>query len=174
MLLYIMPCSPISTYFFCAPLHDVYAIPSPGIYAVITLPVLNLTLAIFLSPELGFLGFVVPTFRHTPFNSGLSLNCGDRSFRDFCAILPCLSTCIKVHLCARDAGAARSAKVGVVVCKAVAAIEGRIDRDGAKEADGKTDGRMRRRRIVRGIVGVVFGFKAFAISKVRGCELKAD
>lgn len=53
-----------------------------------TFPVLNLTLAIFLSPELGFLGFVVPTFKHTPFNSGLFFNCGDRSFRAFCAILP--------------------------------------------------------------------------------------
>ena len=39
-----------------------------------TLPVLNRTLAIFLSPELGFLGFVVPTFRHTPFSSGLFFN----------------------------------------------------------------------------------------------------
>ena len=73
-------------------------------YAVITLPVLNLTRAIFLSPELGFLGFVVPTFRHTPFSSGLFLSCGDRSFRAFCAILPCRRTCINVHLCARNDG----------------------------------------------------------------------
>jgi hypothetical protein len=120
-----------------------------------TFPVLNLTLAIFLSPELGFFGFVVPTFRHTPFSSGLSLSCGDRSFRAFCAILPCLKTCIKVHLCARDEGAGRSAKVGPLVWNAVAAMEGRIDRAGAKKADGKRDGLRRRRSIVTGMVGVV-------------------
>ena len=57
-----------------------------------TLPVLNLTLAIFRSPELGFLGFVVPTFKHTPFSSGLSFNCGDRNFRAFRSALPCRRT----------------------------------------------------------------------------------
>jgi hypothetical protein len=76
-----------------------------------TFPVLNRTLAIFLSPEFGFLGFVVPTFKHTPFNSGLFFNCGDRSFRAPCDILPCRRTCINVHLFARDAGAGRRAKV---------------------------------------------------------------
>jgi hypothetical protein len=35
-----------------------------------TLPVDNLTLAVFRSAEFGFLGFVIPTFRHTPFSSG--------------------------------------------------------------------------------------------------------
>jgi hypothetical protein len=156
MLLDIMPCSPVSTQ-YPESFRSVYDIPSPGIYAVMTFPVLNLTLAIFLSPELGFFGFVVPTFRHTPFNSGLSLNCGDRSFRAFCAILPCLRTCIKVHLWARDIGVGRSAKVAVTFWKAVAAIEGPIDRAGVKEADGKTDGRMRWRSNVRGMVDVVLG-----------------
>ena len=122
-----------------------------------TLPVLNLTLAIFLSPELGFFGLVVPTFRHTPFSSGLSLNCGDRSFRAFCAILPCLKTCIKVHLCARDEGAGRTAKVGFVVWNAVAAIEGRNDSAGARKVDGTRDGLSRRRRIVTGMAGVIVG-----------------
>lgn len=57
-------------------------------YAVITFPVLNRTLAIFLSPELGFLGFVVPTFKHTPLSSGRFANWGDRSFRALCDDLP--------------------------------------------------------------------------------------
>jgi hypothetical protein len=44
--------------------------PSPGMIAVMTLPVLNRTLHVFLSPELGFLGVVTPTFRQTPFIAG--------------------------------------------------------------------------------------------------------
>ena len=60
--------------------------PSPGIYAVMTVPLLNLTLATFLSPELGFFGFVVPTRRHTPFISGLSVlaSAGDVGFLARC------------------------------------------------------------------------------------------
>lgn len=73
-------------------------------YAVTTFPLLNLTLAIFLSPEFGFFGFVVPTFRHTPFISGLFASAGDRSFRRPRADRPFRSTCINVHLCAREAG----------------------------------------------------------------------
>lgn len=59
--------------------------PSPGIYAVMTLPLLNRTLATFLSPELGFFGFVVPTRRQTPFISGLLTNAGDVGFRARCS-----------------------------------------------------------------------------------------
>ena len=136
-------------------------------YAVITFPVLSLTLAIFLSPELGFFGFVVPTFKHTPFSSGLSLNWGDRSFRAFCAILPCRRTCINVHFWARDDGVGRTAKVGEAVWKAVAAIEGRIDRTGTREVKEKADGRTRRRRNVRGIVGGVVGLRRWSKTKVR-------
>lgn len=73
-------------------------VPSPGIYAVTTLPLLNRTLAIFLSPELGFFGFVVPTFRHTPFISGLFANAGDRSFRAGLVPRPLRTNCIKVIL----------------------------------------------------------------------------
>jgi hypothetical protein len=74
MLLYIVTCLSVSpTTFYHRPIYD-FGVPSPGIYAVTTLPVLNRTLAIFLSPEFGFLGFVVPTFKHTPFSSGLSFN----------------------------------------------------------------------------------------------------
>jgi hypothetical protein len=57
--------------------------PSPGIYAVTSMPLLNLHLAIFLSPELGFLGFVMPTRRHTPFIAGLCTSCGETFLRAF-------------------------------------------------------------------------------------------
>lgn len=50
-----------------------------------TLPLLNLTLATLRSPELGFLGFVIPTRTQTPFISGLSFNCGDVGLRALCA-----------------------------------------------------------------------------------------
>lgn len=45
-------------------------LPSPGIYAVTTLSLLNLTLATFRSAELGFFGFMTVTLRHTPFIHG--------------------------------------------------------------------------------------------------------
>jgi hypothetical protein len=87
MLLYIMTCSlhqRVATYAF----HSRVSIPSPGIYAVMTFPLLNRTLATFLSPELGFLGFVTPTRKQTPFISGhfLVASCGEVGFRAFC---PC-------------------------------------------------------------------------------------
>ena len=44
--------------------------PSPGIYAVITFPLLSFNSAHFLLPEFGFLGFRVNTLRHTPFRCG--------------------------------------------------------------------------------------------------------
>jgi hypothetical protein len=132
---------------------------------VITLPVLSLTLAIFLSPEFGFFGFVVPTFRHTPLSSGLSLNCGDRSFRAFCAIRPCRRTCINVHLFARDAGVRPTDKAGVLFWKAVAAMEGRIDRAGANEAAERTEGRARRRKNVRDMVRAVVWLEMWAMDK---------
>jgi hypothetical protein len=108
---------------------------------------------------LGFLGFVVPTFKQTPFSSGLSFNCGDRSFRAFRSILPCRNTCIRVHLCARDEGAGRIANVGVAFWKARAAIEGRIERAEVSEKDGRADGRTKRRRNVRDMVGDVDGWR---------------
>ena len=52
-----------------------------------TLPLLNLTLATFLSPELGFFGFVVPTLKHTPFISGLLTSAGDVGLRAACSVL---------------------------------------------------------------------------------------
>jgi hypothetical protein len=134
-----------------------------------TLPVLNLTLAIFLSPELGFFGFVVPTFRHTPLSSGLSLNCGDRSFRAFCAILPCRRTCINVHLLARSVGVGPPAKAGVLFWKATAAREGRVDRAGANGIAERTEGRARRRRNRRDMVGAVVWLEMLALDKSSRC-----
>jgi hypothetical protein len=150
MLLHIVACIPRQL--VPQPPSWSYAIPSPGIYAVMTFPVLKRTLAIFLSPELGFLGFVVPTFKQTPFSSGLFFSCGDRSFRAPCDILPCRRTCINVHLCACDAGAGRSASAFWKTEAAIGICAGRRDGRG----DGaKTEGRIRRRRSVTGIVGLV-------------------
>lgn len=118
-----------------------------------TLPVLSLTLAIFLSPELGFLGFVVPTFKHTPFSSGLSLSCGDRSFRAFRWARPPRRTCINVHLCARDAGVHCAGRADVTFGKAVVMMDGRIDRAAVQGDVAKREGRMRRRRNVIGMAG---------------------
>ena len=61
-------------------------------YAVMTVPLLNRTLATFLSPELGFFGFVVPTRKHTPFISGLLIKAGDTGLRAFCPTLHPLKT----------------------------------------------------------------------------------
>lgn len=116
-----------------------------------TFPVLNLTLAILRSPELGFLGFVVPTLRQTPFNSGRFLSCGERSFRALWEARPDRRTWIRVHLCAREAGAGRMQRVWealrkVGVCEVRRGVNGDLV---------SVEGRMRRRRNVRGIVGDV-------------------
>lgn len=125
--------------------------PSPGIYAVITLPVLNRTLAIFRSPEFGFLGFVVPTLRHTPLSSGLFFSCGERSFRALCWPRPPRRTWINVHLCAIEEGCGRAATNCEACWKAgdVSAV-----RRGANGDWVRTEGRMRRRRNVTGMVMV--------------------
>lgn len=60
------------------------SIPSPGMYAHTSFPLLNLTLATLRSPELGFLGFVIPTLTQTPFISGRSFNWGEVSLRAGC------------------------------------------------------------------------------------------
>jgi len=130
-------------------------------YAVTTFPLLNLTLAIFLSPELGFFGLVVPTFKHTPFNSGLPANCGDRSFRAFCAVRPFRSTWIRVHLCAREAG--RGWKAGDLGRKL--AIEGRRGCAGVKEVLKMTDGRTRRRRNWTGMAAAMLAMLFRLVAK---------
>lgn len=112
-------------------------------YAVMTFPVLKRTLAIFLSPELGFFGLVVPTFKQTPFSSGLFASCGDRSFLALCADLPCRSTWINVHLLARDAGVGLRERPAKALWSGVAAIDGRA----ASRGDcAKIEGLTRRRR----------------------------
>jgi hypothetical protein len=45
--------------------------PSPGINAVIALPLLSLTLITFLLAELGFFGFIFHVFKQIPFKKGL-------------------------------------------------------------------------------------------------------
>jgi hypothetical protein len=150
-----------------------HIVPSPGIYAVMTLPVLSLTLAIFLSPEFGFLGLVVPTLRHTPLSSGRSFNCGDLSFRAFCAILPWRNTCINVHLWARDDGAGRIAKAGATVSKAVAAKEGRIGRARAYCAVERNVGLTRRLRNVTGILRCGRRWM-IVVDKSSRCDISAD
>src|SRR5690242_3126500 len=121
-------------------------------YAVITFPVLRRTLAIFLSPELGFLGFVVPTFKHTPFSSGLLASCGDRSFRALCCILPCRRTWINVHLLARDAGVGARERPAKALWSGVAVMD---DRAAARGNFAKTEGRTSRRRNWTGMASVV-------------------
>jgi hypothetical protein len=120
-----------------------------------TLPVLSLTLAIFLSPELGFLGLVVPTLRHTPFSSGRLASWGDRSFRAFWAILPCRRTWISVHLFARDAGVGRKGSAARAFWTGVAPMAGRKDRAVARGVCAKREGRTRRRRNWTGMAAVV-------------------
>lgn len=68
-------------------------------YAVTCLPLLNRTLATLRSPELGFLGFTVPTRRQTPFISGRSIIAGDVGFRALCSFRHPRSTCMYVALC---------------------------------------------------------------------------
>lgn len=51
-----------------------------------TLPLLNRTLAVFRSPELGFFGFVIPVLRQTPFISGRLCSAGERRRRAFCGL----------------------------------------------------------------------------------------
>lgn len=119
-----------------------------------TFPVLKRTLAIFLSPEFGFLGFVVPTFKHTPFNSGLFFNCGDRNFRALCDILPCRRTCINVHLFARDAGVICGC-LGKALRHTEVAIEGIGACKGAVAGTVSSEGRTSRLKNVRDMVGVL-------------------
>ena len=117
-----------------------------------TFPLLNLTLAIFRSPELGFLGFVVPTFKHTPFISGLFASAGDLSFRSPCADLPPRSTCISVHLCAREAATGRMGSIDVAFWRAVAPIAGRAGTEESAGARHMTEGRTRRRKNWAGMI----------------------
>jgi len=63
-----------------------------------TLPVLRRTLAVFRSAELGFLGFVMPTLRHTPLSSGARAVdiAGDVCLRARCGLRHPLATWLSV------------------------------------------------------------------------------
>lgn len=66
--------------------------PSPGMYAVMTFPVDSRTRAVLRSPELGFLGFVMPTLTHTPLSEGalMAESAGDTAWRARCCLRqPC-------------------------------------------------------------------------------------
>lgn len=88
------------------------------------LPLLKRTLATFLSPELGFLGFVTPTLIHTPFIAGQwdLANCGDVGFRARCPTLQPRMTWLyvadRVMLVEKKRVAERAAAAAVVVVMA--------------------------------------------------------
>lgn len=65
-----------------------------------TLPLLNRTLAVLRSPELGFFGFVMPVLRHTPFICGRLTSAGERGLRARCSTRHPRRTWLKVA-CAR-------------------------------------------------------------------------
>ncbi|KAF7504908.1 hypothetical protein GJ744_001629 [Endocarpon pusillum] len=64
-----------------------------------TFPLLSLTLAVFLCPEFGFFGFVIPTFRHTPFISGRPTMAGERERRSLFTSRPLRRTWFSVVRC---------------------------------------------------------------------------
>lgn len=64
-----------------------------------TFPLLSLTLAVFLCPEFGFFGFVIPTFRHTPFISGRPTMAGERERRSLFTSRPLRRTWLRVVSC---------------------------------------------------------------------------
>lgn len=63
-----------------------------------TLPLDRRTLAVLRWPELGFFGFVTPTFRQTPFISGrfCEASAGDTACRAFLGCRPCVRTWFSV------------------------------------------------------------------------------
>lgn len=65
-------------------------------YAVTCFPLLSRTLQVLRSPELGFLGFVVPTRRQTPAISGRMVRAGEVFLRAGCGLRQCLSTWLYV------------------------------------------------------------------------------
>jgi hypothetical protein len=72
--------------------------PSPGIYAVTSLPLLSLTRATFLSAELGFFGLTNPTRKQTPFMPGRFLISGETLLRAGCGFRQPRITWFKVAL----------------------------------------------------------------------------
>jgi hypothetical protein len=91
--------------------------------------VLNLTLAIFRSAELGFLGFMMETRTQTPFMHGRfpSDSAGDTGFRAFCGLRHPLRTWLKVAqrrpsgLVGSEGGATKAGILGAMDAVAAAA-----------------------------------------------------
>jgi hypothetical protein len=121
------------------------------------MPLLNLTLAIFLSPELGFLGFVMPTRRHTPFIAGLCTSCGDTFLRAFCPTRQPFRTWLNVAL-------GDGVAMKVLRCATpLNCADGSIDAGFCGLIDGSGI-RINRRRNVRGILMVGADVQAMASS----------
>ena len=64
--------------------------------ALMIRPLLSRIFAVFRCPELGFLGFVTPTLRQTPFISGRPTIAGLRERRFFCGLRQPLRTWLRV------------------------------------------------------------------------------
>jgi hypothetical protein len=111
----------------------------------------------------------VPTFKHTPFISGRFASAGDRSLRTFCDILPCRSTWINVHLCARDAGMGRMLKGVMAFWRAV---EERAGRERVWGRLAKMDGRTRHRRNWTGMLDTVLSSREDHFGNARDCDWK--
>jgi len=114
------------------------------------MPLLNLTLAVFLSPEFGFFGFVNPTRRQTPFMAGLFTNCGDVFFRAFWPTRHPPSTWLNVASCD---GVEENVRFGIDTATL------RFERRGEEVNWGRNEGRgnrTRRRRNVRGILAMTY------------------
>ena len=79
------------------------------------LPLLSLTLAVFLCPELGFLGLVMPTLRQTPFISGRPTIAGLRDRRFFWGLRQPLRTWLMVVARKRVVVKDRKEALGMVV-----------------------------------------------------------
>ena len=88
---------------------------SPGIYAVMTRPLLRRTRAVLRSPEFGFFGRVMPTLRHTPFIWGafFSDSAGDTACRARCGFRHPRNTWFSVA--ARGAEAWKQATAAAIV-----------------------------------------------------------
>jgi hypothetical protein len=105
------------------------------------MPLLNRTLAVFLSPEFGFLGLVIPTRKHTPFIAGLLTSCGETFLRAFCPTRQPRRTWLKVASCDWVV-----VKVRLEPLRAVSKVEG--------VECGRNDGAGNRRRRRRNVSGI--------------------
>lgn len=115
------------------------------------LPLLKRTLATFLSPELGFLGFVTPTRIHTPFIAGQwdLASCGDVGFRARCPTLQPRMTWLyvadRVMLVEKKRVAVTAAAAVVVMAEVVeVALMAAMGRKQARVVDGRRRSAVKR------------------------------